>query len=209
VIVINKIDAASAAQVSRLSDALHERFPGGRILAVSARTGTGLSEWFEAVLAGADQGEANLPIDYDTYAEGEALLGWLNCTVHVSGPPFDGNAWLERVVSGIQQRLRGASVDIAHLKATLTSPDAADELAVVQAVDSERPAERRYGLDAPIESGELVVNLRAEGDPEILDAAARESIADAARAASLDVVTAHEEHFRPSRPVPTHRMMLT
>jgi len=208
-IVINKIDAASTDQIARLRDALHARFPCARILAVSAREGTGLTEWFEAVLAGADRGDANLPIDYDIYAEGEALLGWLNCTVAVSGGPFDGNAWLERVVSAIQQRLRAENIEIAHLKATLTSPDAADELAVVQAAGSDDPVERRYGLDAPIESGELVVNLRAEGDPGILNRVTRDSIAEVAQDAPLQAAIAHEEHFRPSRPVPTHRVMLT
>jgi G3E family GTPase len=208
-IVVNKIDAASAAQVARLSDALHERFPRARLLAVSARQGTGLEEWFNAVLDGADHLEANVPIDYDIYAEGEALLGWLNCTVNVSGRRFDGNRWLETMVSEIQRRLRGDAIEIAHLKATLTSPDAADELAVVQASGSDQPVERRYGLDAAIDSGELVVNLRAEADPEILHTVARESIAGTARAASLETAFIHEEHFRPSRPVPTHRVILT
>ena len=45
---------------------------------MSAREGTGVSEWFEAVLKEADRADADLPIDYDTYAEGEALLGWLH-----------------------------------------------------------------------------------------------------------------------------------
>jgi G3E family GTPase len=208
-IVINKIDAASAEQVAQLSAALHQRFPRARIMAVSAREGTGVGEWFAAVLEAADRSETNLPIDYDVYAEGEALLGWLNCTVIVSGGRFDGNTWLEKVVSAIQERLRRNDIEIAHLKATLTSPDAADELAVVQAAASEQPVERRYGFDAPIESGELVVNLRAEGDPEILHAVVRDSIAGAARAASLEAAFTHEEHFRPSRPVPTHRVTLT
>jgi G3E family GTPase len=209
VIVVNKIDAASPEQVARLRDALRERFPDARVLAASAREGTGVDEWFEIVLQGAHWSEANLAIDYDMYAEGEALLGWLNCTVDVSGHPFDGNAWLEAVVSEIQRRLRGDGIEIAHLKATLTSADAADELAVVQAAGSDQSVERRYGLDAPIESGELVLNLRAEADPELLHAITRDSIAARARAGSLEATFVHEEHFRPSRPVPTHRVMLT
>ena len=38
-----------------------------------------------------------MPLDYELYAEGEALLGWLNCTVRLSsatGTPFDGNQTL-------------------------------------------------------------------------------------------------------------------
>jgi hypothetical protein len=112
-------------------------------------------------------------------------------------------------VSDIQQRLRDRGIEIAHVKATLTSPDAADELAVVQAAGSERPVERRYGLDAPIDSGELVVNLRAEADPDLLQATVAGSLAAAAAAAELEAAIAHEEHFRPSRPVPTHRVALT
>jgi len=61
-------------------------------------------------------------------------------------------------------------------------------------------------LDEPTSGGQLILNLRAEGDPEQLLAAVNAALVSAASsfdglAATLD----HEEHFRPGKPVPTHR----
>ena len=39
-----------------------------------------------------------MEVDYDIYADGEALLGWLNATCRVSAStPFDGNQFLQRL----------------------------------------------------------------------------------------------------------------
>src|SRR4051794_22120610 len=77
-IVINRIDELSAEQRSGLHDLVSARFPGTPILAMSARTGQG----FDTLTSFLDQqgafGRKILDIDYDTYAEGEAELGWLN-----------------------------------------------------------------------------------------------------------------------------------
>jgi G3E family GTPase len=208
-IVINKIDAMAPDRIAALRVALEDRYQGKLIFSVSARDGTGLPHWFDAILSRSDEGRSDLPIDYDVYAEGEALLGWLNCTVDLTGGPFDGNAWLERVVERIQSELRQKGTEIAHLKATLTSADAPDELAVVQAASSEGAPQASYRFDAPISSGELVINLRAEGEPGLLYTIARDTVMDASDHASLHAAFTHEEHFRPSRPTPTHRMLMS
>jgi G3E family GTPase len=205
-IVINKIDVVAHDRIAALRSALEDRYSTARIFAVSAREGTGLASWFDAVLESADQSRSSLAIDYDIYADGEALLGWLNCTAELSGGELDGNAWLESLVAGIQHGLHIQSIEIAHLKATLVSPDAADELAVVQAAGSEATPQASYRLEAPIRSGELVINLRAEGDPELLQMITLDCLTQAAQLAGVTATIRHEEHFRPSRPVPTHRL---
>jgi hypothetical protein len=52
----------------------------------------------------------------------------------------------------------------------------------------------------------LIVNLRAEGDPEQLNATALAGLEQAAREMGIVVTVEHSEHFRPGRPEPTHRM---
>jgi Ni2+-binding GTPase involved in maturation of urease and hydrogenase len=208
-IVINKVDAVPEVTVAALRAELEARYPRARVFAVSARHGHGLEAWFEAILDGADQDDSDLPIDYDAYAEGEALLGWLNGTVHLTGTPFNCNAWLLGIVNEIQARLRAAAVELAHLKLTVTSPEAPEELAVVQATRSDSAPEASYRFEAPISVGELVINVRAEGDPDVLETAVRGSIAAGATRGGLTTRWIHEEHFRPARPIPTHRIVMS
>jgi hypothetical protein len=147
-----------------------------------------------------------MDVDYDTYAEGEALLGWLNATCGLtSARPFDGNAFLERLAADVQQRLASADIEIAHFKMTL-SPDTGNDLAVLNLVRTDGRAESPHHLAEEVTTGELIVNLRAEGDPETLKAMALAGLQETGRSMHVTVSIEHIEHFRPGRPEPTHRM---
>ena len=145
-------------------------------------------------------------MDYDTYAEGEALLGWLNATVRVSSAaPFDGNALLRDLAAGMADAV-GAG-EIAHLKMTLTADELPADIAVLNLVAGDRGAELAHTLKAPVDAAELIVNLRAEHDPRRLRESALAALA-AWETAGPDrrAEVEHVEHFRPARPTPTYRL---
>src|SRR5882672_8107438 len=105
-IVINKRELLDPANLAQLSAKLSTQFPRSEILAVSARTGAGLDEWFARIASAEQQGEQAMTVDYEVYADGEALLGWLNCTVELAvATAFDGNALLQTLAERIQQLL--------------------------------------------------------------------------------------------------------
>src|SRR6185436_3136688 len=105
-IVINKSDLLDAARLKVLHEALEKEFPKAEALEVSARTGAGLDAWFDCVAASDQAGGDAMQVDYEVYAEGEALLGWLNCTVQLSAQKaFDGNVVLQQLASDLQGRL--------------------------------------------------------------------------------------------------------
>lgn len=203
VIVVNKCDAHPPDLLDRLAAALGEQFPRAAVLTCSARTGAGVEKWFETVLAENPASRA-LEIDYDMYAEGEARLGWLNCTVRLrADAPFDGNRTLVDLARQMRTRLAAAGDEIAHLKMTLDARDGSGTLSVVSLVGSDQEPDLRESLLDRVAAGELVVNLRAETEPARLETVLREALA------ALEGVEARVEHLeqlRPGRPVPTHRM---
>ena len=73
-------------------------------------------------------------------------------------------------------------------------------------VGSDREAELSHLLQDDLASGELILNLRAEADPESLRRAVFAALEAVCSAAGLRYETLHTEHFRPARPVPTYRM---
>ena len=205
-IVVNKIDLLTPERRKVLREALTREYPSATVFEVSVREGTSLGEWFDAI-AGADLGiEPSMEVDYELYAEGEALLGWLNCTVSISGDePTDGNALLRQLASQIQPAI-DARGEIAHLKMTLSPGESGNDLAVLNLVRNDHYPEMSHELAEPIESGELILNLRAEADPGILHAVVARAIADTMQSLPGWTYTIdHEEHFRPGKPQPTHR----
>jgi Ni2+-binding GTPase involved in maturation of urease and hydrogenase len=205
IIVINKRDLVDDREREALERALRERFPDAAVVAVSARTGENLDDWFGR-LSSPPAPRPAMDVDYDMYADGEALLGWLNATVRLSAPgPFDGNEFLSRLACDVRDRLAAAGIEIAHFKMTL-SPDTGNDIAVLNLVRTDGRAESPSRLAEPLADGELIVNLRAEGDPEALKSVAVAALERTARDMNATAAIAHVEHFRPGRPQPTHRM---
>lgn len=208
IIVINKIDSIPPEEQEQLTNKLKETFPGKTVTAVSARAGDGLTEWFELLKTTSQQGGKAMEVDYEVYAEGEALLGWLNATVELNADqPFDGNAWIKQLAIHLQESLGKADAEIAHLKMTLSPNEGLGDIAVINLVRNDFLPELSQNLPEPCPCGQLIINLRAEAAPEVLNHAIQEALANMAKketdiTAKLD----HVEHFRPGKPEPTHRL---
>jgi G3E family GTPase len=204
IIVINKIDLLDERQLRSLREALAAEFPQAEIVEIAARASLNLEDWFEQITGSEQQARNPMQVDYDTYAEGESLLGWLNCTAQLSAPaPFDAGEVLSAISARIQQRLQWHQAEIAHLKMTL-SPDQAigGTIAALSLVRNDFVPELSLKLEDPLQSGQLIINLRAEAAPELL----REIVSESLQALpGAEAKLEHIEAFRPGRPTPTHR----
>jgi hypothetical protein len=146
--------------------------------------------------------------DYEDYAEGEARLGWLNCTLRLKAKEsIDGNELVQALAATIQRALSGAGTEIAHLKMTLDADHELGDLAVVNLVRNDFIPELSQNLQDRLTSGELTINMRAEAGPELL----RDTVCSAVEScAQLDpglvIDWEHLEYFRPGKPQPTHRV---
>ena len=204
-IVVNKCDAHPAEFLERLVSKIWEAFPRAQTFVCSAKDGTGVDAWFKAVLSAAGCDSRSLEIDYDSYAEGEALLGWLNCTAQLeSHEPFDGNQTLVGLAGSIRDGVIETGAAIAHLKLILEPRDGTGTLSVVSLVGNDEEPDLRESLLDRVDRGELVINLRAEADPAILEAITREALAALGGVRSR---MEHLERLKPGRPVPTHRIL--
>ena len=211
-LVINKTDLIDEEQQGELYAALEQAYPQASVLAISARTGDGIEVWMEAIVAEAACKRRAMEIDYDTYADGEALLGWVNVAVDLTTADvqstFDGNRLLGALVEriGLQVDKSGSGqIEIAHLKATL-KPSQGNDLAVANLVRGDTSPELSHHLAEPLSKGDLILNLRAEGDPDLLRETTLGVLRRIAEEFRLTLAFQHAESFRPARPTPTYRL---
>jgi Ni2+-binding GTPase involved in maturation of urease and hydrogenase len=205
VIVITKSDLLPPARVDALRAVLAMENPRAEIRTVSVRQGRGIDEWFTHLVAAEQKAHATMEVDYEIYAEGEALLGWLNATVQLAkADGFDSGAVLEAIAGDVQSRL--AAAEIAHLKMTFSPDGGLGDIAVINLVRSDFVPELSLTLEEPATSGQLILNLRAEAAPETLRDAVREAVSQLGqRFPNLLAQIEHLEFFRPGKPQPTHR----
>ena len=204
-IAINKADCLDRTAVDRLRAKITGMAPDAEIHVVSTRTGVGLSAWFHRLVFGRQQPRPLMEIDYDRYAAGEARLGWLNAVLSVDADaPVDGDTVLRDLAVAIQGELGRREATVAHLKMTLhpTTGDRA-RIGTVNLVGGGLVPELGLALGRAVTGARIIVNLRAEGAPDLLEKAVARAVEGTAHA-GLDVDLMHVECFSPGRPQPTH-----
>lgn len=202
-IVLNRIDELEAAALAELTELVRSAFPGTPLLQMSAKTGQG----FEALTELLDQrgtfGRKILDIDYDTYAEGEAELGWLNSSIRVSGDkPFALDDLLLDVVGRLQDALARLGGEVAHLKAIGLSDVS---FGVANLISSKDRPELSLPARGEVTELDLIVNARVAIDPEAIAEQVRQTVTGACAARSATPEFHTMQSFRPGRPQPTHR----
>lgn len=201
-LVVNKIDLMSAEDLADLEQRLASEYPGKRIFKASARSGEGLDGWFEALLGESASPQALMEVDYERYAVGEAMLGWVNseaiCRVRGSG--MDWGKWLLDLGSRIGARLDDAGAETGHFK---MSVEANGQRWRLHKVMSGEEAELIEETGKHRDEVRFLVNLRAEGKAEALEA-----MVDEALKAQSDVDLEFKDRaaFQPGEPRPTHRV---
>ena len=207
-IVINKVDVVSSGQVQALKKAITTEVPGKRVIETSARLGIGMRDWLDKILEGTPKSGEAIQVNYETYAEGEALLGWLNCTVRISGTrPWNGNDVLRDLAAAVHRRLKASGAEVAHLKMTLSTEAGLNEIAVINLVRNDYVPELSLELSEPLTARQLIINARVEMAPEQILSAVCAGLDELSRQSpDLQIRMEHEEHFRPGKPQPTHRL---
>jgi len=202
-ILINRIDELSEQEADELTSLINGHCPGIPVLRVSAKTGDG----YEALIAFLDQdgdfGRRVLDIDYDTYAEGEAELGWLNSSVHIAATAkFSLDDLLLDVVSRLRDALAESGAETAHLK---TIGLWEGFFGVANLVSSTTAPELSLPSNCEVQEVDLIVNARVACDPQQLEQIVRAGVEQAGNQFGATVEFRQTQSFRPGRPVPTHR----
>ena len=202
-IVINRLDELAPARLDELQRLVEQAFPGTPVLRLSAKTGQGFESLTELLDRDGAFGRKILDIDYDTYAEGEAELGWLNSSVSVDADgDFDLDELLLGVVARLGQELERQRAEVAHLKAIGLG---GVTFGVANLVASAARPELSLPSRARLRSVELIVNARVAVDPGVLEELVRRVVPAVCAASGARASFHTMQSFRPGRPQPTHR----
>lgn len=202
-ILINRIDELSPREIDELERLVRRHHPDTPILRISARTGEGLPALIEFLDQQGDFGRKVLDIDYDTYAEGEAELGWLNSSLRITAPQkFSLDELLLEVVTRLRDSLAESEAETAHLKAIGLWEGF---FGVANLISSDSRPELSLPSHCDVREIDLIVNARVACDPAVLEQHVRSVIGEVRAARTATAEFRQTQSFRPGRPVPTHR----
>ena len=199
VILINKVELLSEQELAELVEATKKEFNNENVLTTSVKTGEGLDEWFNQIITSEKEvGRKIVEVDYDTYADGEALFGWLNGTYSVAKEEnFEELA--TAFLANLAQRFDSENLNVGHVKFLLQG----ENIGLVGNIVGKKETAALRKLNDGEDRVFLTVNARVEVHPDNLTAIIKEEIDRVFREVGYK-----EEKLNaliPGRPNPTFR----
>jgi G3E family GTPase len=200
IILVTKTDTLEAEALANLLERTRETFSPSTVLPVSAVSGQGIDEWLDDVLTQTGAGLRIATVDYDIYAHGEAVLGWLNGTVRLKGDAVDWDTFLHTFLIRLAQRFDDKNYGVGHVKAILEN----DSLYIVGNLTGKAHTLSLRNSAGTGDTAKLTVNARVETSPEELDAIVREVLSETVHDRYESTILAWR-CLQPGRPNPTYR----
>ena len=199
VILINKVELLSEEELADLVEKTKKEFNNENVLTASVKTGEGLDEWFDYIINSEKEvGRRIVEVDYDTYADGEALFGWLNGTYAIEKEEsFETLA--TAFLTNLGERFDSLNLNVGHVKFLLQGK----EKGLVGNIVGKKETATLRKLDNASDKVFLTVNARVEVHPDKLVEIVKEEVERV-----FNVVGYKEETLNaliPGRPNPTFR----
>jgi G3E family GTPase len=199
-ILITKTDTISAGEISLLKEKTKLHFPNSEIWAISSVSGEGLTEWLNIVQNSTEAGKHLVNVNYDVYAEGEAVLGWLNCSVELSGISVDWDFFAHELMQSLCKQFDSMSASVGHVKILIES---GDQYIVSNLTGTSDTLMFRYSAGIS-NKARLTVNARVEMNPKTLEDIVKTKLMKITRTTISQIIVAFR-CLSPGRPNPTYR----
>jgi G3E family GTPase len=200
IILISKIDLLQKEEIIILKEKVNKRFPDAEIMTISSLTGEGMDEWLKEVMNRTNAGERLVDVDYDIYAEGEAVLGWLNSTIDLSGELTDWDAFAGSLMQDFSRQFDALNAYVGHVKMMLES----GENYLIGNLTGKGDTLNFRGSAAKGTKARLTLNARVEMSPDTLEKIVRNTI-EAHASGKLKAEFNKLRCLSPGRPEPTYR----
>lgn len=200
IIVITKADLLSPYQLESLQRQAADRWPLAKILTMNYKNGVSMESWLNEVMNYFTAGTHLAEIDYDVYAEGEAVLGWLNTTVLLRGKSVSWDLLAEKILTELSHRFDSVNAAVGHVKLLIESGNHY----IVGNLTGGKSASNIRGYAGISNEANLILNARVEMTPANLENIVSEVLCKVCGDDIYQNVEA-SKCLSPGRPNPTHR----
>ena len=214
IIVVNKTDLLTAAELMLAREVIEEAYEDKIILYQNSLEDGNIRQWMETA-GNFERGRrpaGPLEVDYDKYGAGEAALAWLDGEIGIDTADATAIKTGLGLVDMIHERIRTAGYPIGHLKFLLSDGAWQKKISFTSIPDpasglKSSPVDPKLKLPLPgSDRIAILLNARVQTSPAIL----KELVSDCIREWELEnrcrITEGRWESFAPGYPRPTFRM---
>jgi len=200
IILITKSDLLQPGELEQLIKKTELYFSGPQVLSASSKTGEGINAWLKIVSESTKAGQRLIEVDYDIYAEGEAVLGWLNSTIELEGKQVNWDNFAKDFLTKLSQKINQMGVGVGHVKIILETGDNY----LVGNLTGKASTLNFRGKAGVSDNAQIIINARVGVNPDTLGRLVHETI-DAVKGEGITLSPKAWQCISPGYPNPTHR----
>lgn len=200
IIIISKSDLLTKESNDEIKIRSANKWPLATIIDLSAKSGENIDTWMNEVLNREESGTHIAQVDYEVYAEGEAVLGWLNTTISLHSKSIDWDIFTKNYLDRLSRRFDDSNYAIGHVKLLI---EVSDRYAIGNLTGKVDSLNYRGSVGLG-ESATMTLNARVQMDPEELKEIVLEEL-DFATADDISSTVLVLKCLKPGRPNPTYR----
>jgi len=190
-ILISKSDVLKPEESRLLKEKVKLNFPGSEVLSISAKTGEGMESWLAAVIRNTGAGKRIAAVDYDRYAEGEAVLGWLNTTISLQGNLINWDKFALEFLSELSKKIDHLEISVGHIKVIVE----AGTHYVIGSLTGKSDTLSLRGSAGIHNHAQIIINARAGTSPESLEQIVNTTLYSVAKDSITLKTEAHNPKF--------------
>ena len=200
IILISKTDLLTADELALLKEKVKISFPDAEIMTASSITGEGTEEWLNEVLSRSDAGKHLAEVNYEIYAEGEAVLGWLNSHIDLESKEKDWDIFAQNLLGDLSRQFDSQNASVGHVKLILESGNRF----ITGNLTSREETLNFRGSAGKSGRAKLTLNARVEMSPDVLEQTVRK-VLDIHTENDIKATVMNLRSLSPGRPNPTYR----
>ena len=200
IILISKSDLISNDELSELQERVIAQYPESDVMTASSKTGDGINRWLNVVQKSTNSGKKLIDIDYDVYAKGEAVLGWLNGSLLLKGNTTDWNMFASNFLLDLSLQFDNMNAAVGHVKMIIES----EGEFMMGNITGRSQTISTQGTAGTGEQAQITINARVEMKPEKLNQIIQETL-ERNTFDEFDIEIIAWKFLSPGRPEPTYR----
>ncbi|MDN3655476.1 GTP-binding protein [Ferruginibacter paludis] len=199
IIVVNKTDLTDQTTLAEIKVLMQQKYPAKIILYQNSLDENDIRQWIGTVNNDHSSGSlASLDISYDTYAAGEAKLGWLDQELEIHSSDNNALQQAEDLVNLINKKITGQQYAIGHLKFLI---NATDKISFTNDKDPTVKLKK-----TPSTLATLLINARVQTDAENILQQVSAAIKEIEKIYGCKIVVCSQSAFQPGYPKPLYRL---
>jgi Ni2+-binding GTPase involved in maturation of urease and hydrogenase len=204
ILVINKVDLVHDVELKKVKEQIEADFPGKTVLYQNSLDENSVRSWVLSLMRfELSTDRITLDLDYDLYARGEAILGWLDQRIVITTKDNSASSVARELMLKIYADIKKAGYPIAHLKFLC---DDGTKKSKISYTAMDGISKEVFLVDNRTNKISVLLNARIQVDASILEEIVSEAISQIAQQTGCKIEVDKKVAFQPAYPRPVHRM---